>query len=198
MCELCQSAGIDTVAHMIEKLLGRRERVLVAIDGNSGAGKSTLGAALAGRFDANLLHMDEFFLSAERKTPQRLSEPGGNVDYERFKSEVLDPLLTGMPFCYRPFDCQTGAMGMPVAVARKDLSIIEGSYSLHPTLAHAYDLKVFCSIEPEPQRRRILERNGAGMLERFEREWIPLENAYFDAFSIPAQCDIVLRTDGHS
>lgn len=177
----------------IDRTLAQNTRAIVAIDGNSGAGKSTLGTALAGRFDANLLHMDEFFLPQQRKTPQRLDEPGGNVDYERFKSEALDPLLAGESFRYRPFDCQTGALGAPVAVAPKSVCIVEGSYSLHPTLAQAYDLRVFCSIDPELQRQRILERNGPDMLERFEREWIPLENAYFEAHAIPSLCAVVLR-----
>lgn len=195
MCELCRGAGVDTVARTIEALLNRRGRVLVAIDGNSGAGKSTLGAALAGRFGGNLLHMDEFFLPPERKNPERLAEPGGNVDYERFKLEVLDPLLAGAPFAYRPYNCQTGALDASVAVVPRRVNIVEGSYSLHPTLARGYDLKVFCAIEPESQRRRILDRNGPDMLRRFEREWIPLENAYFDAFCIRSQCDAVLYSN---
>lgn len=178
--------------HILERLLDVKRRVLVAIDGNSGAGKSTLGCALADRYGANLLHMDDFFLPPEKRTKQRLAEPGGNVDYERFKREALDPLILSMPFSYRPFDCREGELGEPVRVEPKQLSIVEGVYSLHPTLARAYDLKVFCRIDPEQQRARILKRSGEEKLHRFLTEWIPLENAYFDAFGIRESCELVL------
>ena len=60
----------------------------VAIDGPCASGKSTLGALLRGVYGANLFHMDDYFLPFARKTPERLAEPGGNVDYERFFAEV--------------------------------------------------------------------------------------------------------------
>lgn len=30
------------------------------------------------------------------------------------------------------------------------------------------------------------------MLRRFEAEWIPMENAYFRAFSVEEGCDVIL------
>lgn len=35
---------------------------------------------------------DDFFLRPEQRTPERLAEPGGNLDRERMKSEVIDRL----------------------------------------------------------------------------------------------------------
>ena len=78
----------------IDALLQRQGRARIAIDGNSGAGKSTLGALLAGVYGGNLYHMDDFFLPPQRKTRERLAEPGGNVDRERFFAEVLSRLGT--------------------------------------------------------------------------------------------------------
>ena len=46
--------------------------------------------------------MDDFYLQPHQRTTKRLREPGGNVDYERFETEVLQPLLTGEAFSYRP------------------------------------------------------------------------------------------------
>ena len=51
--------------------------------------------------------MDDFFLRPEQRTPERFSEPGGNVDRERFLSEVLLPLRQGEAVDYRRFDCAT-------------------------------------------------------------------------------------------
>ena len=76
----------------------------------------------------------------------------------------------------------------------KQLNIIEGSYSLHPTLSDSYDLKVFLTIDSELQSKRILNRNGPEKHKRFISEWIPLENHYFNELNIQAQCDLVFRT----
>jgi hypothetical protein len=43
---------------------------------------------------------------------------------------------------------------------------------------------VFLEIDKEEQNRRILERSGAEMLKRFQTEWIPLEDKYFNDFNI--------------
>ena len=58
----------------------------VAIEGPCGSGKSTLANHLLEIFgdQANLIHMDDFFLPLELRTTDRLAEPGGNIDYVRF------------------------------------------------------------------------------------------------------------------
>jgi hypothetical protein len=62
-------------------------------------------------------------------------------------------------------------------------------------LAGAYDLKVFLTLSPETQRKRILKRNGPAMLERFIKDWIPLEELYVSALDIHKKSHIVLHTD---
>ena len=91
-------------------------QVNIAIDGICGGGKTTLGEALAQRYDCNLFHMDDFYLRKEQRTPERYAQPGGNVDYERFKEEVLDHLADEEGFTYRPFDCGTMDLGEPRTV----------------------------------------------------------------------------------
>lgn len=175
----------------IDALLDKQERVLVAIDGNCGAGKTTLGSALAAHYGCDLFHMDDFFLRPEQRTPARYAEAGGNVDYERFREEVLLPLKAGQPFSCRPFDCKSLTLSEPVRVTPGRLSIIEGSYSLHPYFGDPYDLKIFLSADPELQRQRILAR-PAFLHRRFFEEWIPMENRYFEAFQIRRKCDLQL------
>ena len=167
----------------------------VAIDGMCGGGKTTLAAILAEVYDAQLFHMDDYFLPFERKTPERLAEPGGNVDRERFLAEVLQPLQTGKPFRYRMFDCSCMALGEYVDVQPKQLNIVEGAYSMHPELAGAYDLSAFCAVESEVQAERILHRNGAKMQQRFLNEWIPLEHKYFAHTDVPGRCELTLRME---
>lgn len=173
----------------IDGLLARKDHVRVAIDGCCASGKSTLGALLRDVYGANLFHMDDYFLPFARKTSERLAEPGGNVDYERFREEVAGQARDAV-IRWRPFDCVRQTLGAPVETPPRPLTIVEGSYSLHPTLRDAYDLKVFLSIDPERQSARILRRNGPEKHRRFLELWIPLENAYFSALDIRSLCDL--------
>ena len=175
----------------IDRLLQEKERVVIAIDGPCAAGKSTLGAWLAKEFDCNVFHMDDFFLQPHQRTPKRLAEPGGNVDYERFRQEILEPLKEGNAFAYRPYDCSTQSLSEIVPVEPKKLNIVEGTYSHHPFFGESYDLRVFLPVSAETQERRVRER-PAFLHNRFFDEWIPMENAYFAAFSIREQCDLLL------
>ncbi len=165
----------------------------LAIEGGSASGKSTLGALLEELYGCALFHMDDFFLRPEQRTPARFAEPGGNVDRERFLKEVLIPLKKGGPVTYRPFDCTTGDLAPAVTVLPKELSVIEGVYSLHPELAEHYDYSVFLKIDSALQRARIQKRNSPKMAERFFKEWIPLEQLYFERLKPEKRCDLVIE-----
>ncbi|HZJ58166.1 MAG TPA: uridine kinase [Clostridia bacterium] len=177
----------------IDSLMGSGKPINIAIDGNSGAGKSTLAEELGGIYDANIFHMDDFFLTPTLRTEERLREVGGNVDYLRFREEIIEGLKTGQGFKYRPYNCQTMALEGDVAVVPRQLNIIEGVYSMHPTLTESYDLKIFLSVDSEEQSRRILERNGAMMHKRFTDEWIPMEDEYFHKMGIRQECDLIFE-----
>ena len=164
----------------IDRQIGEKKHILIAIDGSCAAGKTTLAAAITSAYDCNVIHMDEFFLRPEQRTAARYAEVGGNVDYERFHEEVLLPLLSGRGFSYRPFDCKTFTLRAPVPVTPRRLNIIEGSYSMHPYFGDPYDLKILLTVEDETQRQRILQRPPF-LHKRFFEEWIPMENRYFAA-----------------
>ncbi len=164
----------------------------LAIEGGSASGKSTLGALLEQRYDCTLFHMDDFFLRPEQRTPARFAEAGGNVDWERFLEEVLTPLAQNKPIAYRRFDCASGALLPPEIIHPRPLRVIEGVYSMHPQLAGAYDFSVFLEIDPAQQRARIEKRNSAPMAERFFKEWIPLEQDYFQKLQIKERCTLII------
>ena len=174
----------------IQQLQKDRERIIIAIDGCSGAGKSTFGTELKNIFGGNLFHIDDFFLPRERKTVERLAQPGGNFDRERFLQTVLLPTFFGEPVEYRRYDCSAGQMTAPQYVIPQPITIIEGVYSLHPELASFYNLKIFLDIQEEEQLRRLAARNPE-KLKDYQEQWIPMENRYFTAFSIPESCNYV-------
>ena len=170
---------IEKITRQIDALLREKDFLIVAIDGKCTSGKTTLASKLAKVYDCNVFHMDDFFLRPEQRTPERFAEAGGNVDYERFREEVLLPLKSGKAFSYRPFDCSTFTLADPVAVTPKRLNIIEGTYSHHPYFGNPYDLKILLTVDEETQRQRILER-PAFLHQRFFEMWIPLEDQYFN------------------
>lgn len=179
------------ICDVIERLLAEMaltDLVNIAIDGVCGGGKSTLGAAIAAKYECNLFHMDDFFLRPEQRTKERYAQPGGNVDYERFREEVLSRLSDEGGLSYRPFSCRTMCFGEAVRVEKRRLNIVEGAYSCHPYFGDVYQARFFVEASPRVQQERLLKRNGKEQYQRFVREWIPMENRYFDAFSIRRQC----------
>ncbi len=179
----------------IDRLMAERERVLIAIDGGSASGKTTLGALLQSIYACPVFHMDDFFLRPEQRTPERFSELGGNVDRERFLSEVLLPLREGKAVDYRRFDCKTFTIASPRRIEPGRLNIIEGAYAMHPDLAPYYDLTVFLAVSAEKQRERILKRNAPAQAELFFDRWIPFEQRYFAALNVPERCDLTIFLD---
>ena len=105
----------------IEKLLSEKDRVIVAIDGPCASGKTTLAKQLSEGFDGFVIHMDDFFLRPEQRTKERFSEPGGNLDRERFWEEVLVPFRAEKEFSFRPYLCSKGILGERISVPKKRL-----------------------------------------------------------------------------
>ena len=171
-----------------------KDVILVAVDGPSASGKSSFGRFLNDNFICNVFHMDDFFLPPERKTAERLAQPGGNIDYERVEEGLIKNILKPENFTFNVYDCHTLSLFESGKVFHKRLNVVEGVYSLHPELSSYFDYKIYLDVNAEKQCERILARSGESKLERYKKEWIPLENKYFDTYKIKEQCDAVLDT----
>ena len=182
---------MDALKARIDALLAQKNFVIVGIDGPCASGKTTLAAKLEEMYGCSVIHLDSFFLRPEQRTAERLAEIGGNVDYERFKDEVLTPLKAGISFTYRPIDCSSLTLAEPITLTPKKLNVIEGSYSHHPYFGDPYDLKLFLTVNPELQQQRILQRPSF-LHQRFFNQWIPMEAEYFAHFQIRQLSDMVL------
>ena len=168
--------------------------IIIAVDGRCASGKSMFAKLLSEVFTCNVFHMDDFFLPFPLRTPERLSKAGGNIDYERFLKEVLKPLTKGRDICFQPFDCSTRILKPPVFMPASSLSIVEGSYSLHPFLIKFYDFRIFLTCTPDMHKQRLLNREGKEMLQQFVERWIPLEEHYFNSCEVADHCDMELDT----
>lgn len=176
----------------IDRQKKEKKRVIVAIDGMCASGKTTLAETLAEQLGAGIIHMDDFFLPAEKRTEYRLHQPGGSVDYERFLQEVLPMLPLTSGFNYRTFNCNTMDFDGVRPVAAGGVVIVEGAYCMHPVFGRPYDIRVFCGISPDMQEMRIRARNGDERWPAFRDQWIPMENYYLEKFCIAKTCDFIL------
>lgn len=166
---------------------------LIAIDGYCGSGKSTLSQIIKEKFDCNVFHMDDYYLPFSKRNENWEMIPAGNMDVERFYNQVLKPAKKGDQIIYQPYYCREDCLQEAVFVTPKPLTIIEGSYSHHPLLSDLYDLKIFLTCSKEEQKRRLILREG----ERFpfyESRWIPMEERYYQAYSVMENADVVFDT----
>lgn len=205
----------DILARRMEEALFSREHLVLALDGRSASGKTTLAALLSKRFGADVIHMDDFFLPLSLRTPKRLAEPGGNVHYERFLQEIIQPLIQAdtHPFCPRGgalmprlctalpvltwerFDCSSGSFAPnPCRTSGQPLLIIEGAYSMRPEFRPAYDLLFFLTASASVQQERIIARNGKEGWKNFRDKWIPMEEKYFSHYQIADCCEMTLES----
>ncbi len=184
---------MSMISDALPKHLLRGEH-LVAIDGRCGAGKTYLTDLFSREHPCRVIHMDAFYLPPERRAPQWEREIGGNMDFERLVREVLLPLKQGTLHSYRPYYCSTGCLGEEILLPDAPLTILEGSYSHHPSLVKFYDYKLFLTCSEQTQKARLQEREGERFAQ-FLARWIPMEERYFEAFSIPQHSDGILVTD---
>ena len=176
----------------IRHILEKQGSAVIAIDGNSGAGKTTFAGELASCFGGRVFHADDYFPRPFQRTPQRLREPGGNFDRERFFEEVVKAVTKKRDAHIRKFDCHLRRLGEKACIPYAPVTVVEGSYCLHPALGKYWDISVFLELCPEAQHRRIVEREGEEGAKRFVSLWIPLENLYFTSLGIRQKTDFTI------
>lgn len=178
----------------VEALAERGEPAAVVIDGRCGSGKTWLAARLAERWPCQVVHMDHFYLPMERRAPNWMETPAGNMDLHRLREEVLAPFAAGTLGAYRPYDCRSGGFLPPVSLPDSPLLVLEGSYSHHPALAVPGALKLFLTCSRKEQERRLRLREGE-RFSAFETLWMPMEERYYRACGVPDTDTLVVETD---
>lgn len=167
-----------------------QEHRVISIDGPCASGKTTIGKLLSSFLECPCIHMDDYFLQAHQRTAQRLEEPGGNIDYERFHQEINEAWNQKQPIHMRSYDCSSQTLRREVIVEKNPILIIEGSYAHHPYLDDMQAFKIFMDIEPSIQKERLQKRSPDKFVDFIEK-WIPMEEKYFHAFSIKEKSDYV-------
>ncbi len=175
----------------IRGLLCQKEFVVIAIDGRCASGKTTLADAIKQEFSCNVLHMDDFYLPLEQRDADWQETPGKNINFQSVK-EILNHISLKEDYRFRPYQCASASYGEPIHYQKNRLTVLEGTYSCHPQLQEYFDYRIFATISPEEQAKRIIERNGREGYLRFQSLWIPLEESYFSKYLIKNNCHLVL------
>ena len=190
------SIDFSTLTQKIAALLAAHpeQPVLIALDGRCGSGKTTLTGQLAEQFPASIVfHTDDYYLPPAQRIPDWEKTPCANMDLARLREELLRPARAGEPVFYRAYSCREGAYRPGQCIPAQPLSIVEGSYSHHPSLAPYYDIKVFVTCSAEEQMRRLRAREGKRYLN-FVQRWIPLEEEYFTDYAIERNAEMTVVT----
>ena len=183
--------ALEQMCAALSPLAGGGGRVLAALDGPCASGKTTLAGQAARQLGCPLVHMDDFFLPPARKTPARLAQPGGNVDWERVRDQVLAPCPGESPPGSPPTAAIPGRMGPRCPSPPPPWCWWRGSTPSTPPCGTSTASE--SSGGPWPVRRaRLLDRGGPELLARFQGEWVPLEDRYFQACRVRDCCQLVL------
>lgn len=173
----------------INKIITDKNTCVVAIDGMSTSGKTTLASELSEFFDTRIIHLDDFY--NQRGIIDLDVSTDGNINYERFKKEILEK-LDEEELIYNIFDCSKQKISNTFTLKKKPLTIIEGSYSLNPKLGKYYDISIFMKLNNSLQIDRLSNRNPE-KLYVFLDKWAVLENRYNNFYKISDNVDILIE-----
>ena len=191
MQEYLKRKNLQKIVEKISKVIEENKTCILAIDGNSASGKSTLANELSQFFATRIIHLDDFYLP--RGVKDLNTSFDGNIDLKRFKEEIIDKLLDDF-LTYRAFSCKEQKIVSSFDLMKKELTIIEGSYSLNPYFGKYYDLSIFMKISEETQIKRLKERNKDNYLD-FINKRVVLENKYNLHYGIDKKAMLVINND---
>ena len=185
---------------LLRKIIRRireQDHPLVTIDGPCASGKTTLAERLAEKLPAAVVHTDDYVIPHAMKTADRLAVPGGNCDADRLLREVILPWKQRRPVRIRRYDCKADLFLPEEALPDREILILEGCYCNLPQIRQVADMRIFLDTPREVREARLLRRETPESLKRFHERWIPLEEAYFEAFRLPdAGCIVISGENG--
>lgn len=153
---------------MAARLDGRSGTRWVGVDGYGASGKTTLAARLVAALpDGDVVHVDDF---------ARPDLPGW--DRDRFRVQVLEPLLAGRAARYQRWDFAANAGADWREIAPGRVLVVEGVSATDVRVGVPWDVTLWLDVPEEVRRRRIADRDGEALRERWLTDWIPMEEAY--------------------
>jgi len=159
---------------------------LIAIDGPAGSGKTTLAKAVASRFDAPVVEIDDFFC-------------GNSLHswWPRFETQVVAPLLRGEDALYQVRDWRGDEFGDGLRGEKRTrwapVIVIEGVTSSHRALAASLACRIWVEAPPAQRLARGIARDGESHRELWRR-YMAEEAVFFAEDRTRERADLILDT----
>jgi len=167
---------VEQIEIDLRNALKEKEHVVIAIDGMSASGKTTYAQTLQEKYNARVIHMDDFYLPLAIRNDETLKTYGKNIDINRFKEEILNNLNNDI--WYVSYNCQTDSFNEGILLKNTRVTIIEGAYALLKDFGRYYDFAYVLVIDDANQIKRLEKRVGHQKTQIFLNLWIKLENKY--------------------
>ena len=184
---------INQVILKLRKLQQRSAVALVAIEGRGGAGKSTLARQLHDETGARVIAGDDFYRVMSETERRSLNDQEAYmqyVDWERLRTQVLEPLRNGKPARFERYHWHRNELGETMEFDAKGVIIVEGVYSFRPELRPFYDFSLFVdtprNLSIERCRKRPHDR------EFWIQRWAEVEDWYFEHMNPAEAADMVI------
>lgn len=192
------------VEHIQKLLANQSDPILVAIDGGSGSGKSTLAEMITQELDAALIPGDDFYSAhipdAYWDSQSASVKVAKGIDWQRIRTETLEPLLKGQPAQWRAFDfLNPNPDGTyPLESQAKHLEpasliLLEGAYSCRPELTDLIDLSILIDTPIANRHDRLREREDDEFLKAWHARWDEAEVFYFSEIKPKSSFDLVVQ-----
>jgi uridine kinase len=178
----------------------QQKTLILGIDGGGAAGKSTLAEKMQilGK-NVTVVHMDDFYRPfAERKWIEQQTEIGGNWDWKRVQTQIIEPLKMDKPGKYQIYDWDTDTMAEWYTVPVGGMVIIEGCYSIRKELSSFYDIRIWVDSPRSFRLERGVQRDGGGNRDTWENVWLPAEDTYFEVQKPTDWADIIIDGTGQA
>jgi uridine kinase len=152
---------------------GRR---IILIDGRSGSGKTGLATALAARFDAQLVRLDDIYPGWD----------GLEAASDLVRADIL------LQHRWRRWDWAAGEHAEWHQVDPSRTLVIEGSGALSRTNREFATLGVWVELDETTRKARALARDGATYEPHWDA-WAAAEQRFFDRERPDLLADVVVR-----
>ena len=161
-----------------------KEFTIFALEGKCASGKTTIANNL---INVSIIDVDDFFLKQDKKTPSRLNEVGGNIDYDLYL-ECIKKIKPNQTITYTIFDCMSQTY-KEKTIEIKNNVLLTGVYSYHPLVRKYIDKLCLLLVSDEDQLKILRQRT---LFDRFINEWVPLENKYYNSYDFIGNADILI------
>lgn len=183
----------EDLAKQIQKIQSKHHQKVIAIDGFGGAGKSTFAKFLQRYIPASeIIHVDDFYKPKNERV-SGLADVDPNFDFDRFNTEIIEPIKNGDVIRYQIYDWEHDILGRYVDVPPESTLLIEGGFSTQQRFADAYDFKIWIETPEKERLERAVARDGEHTRRQKEDEWTPIDREYTKRQNPAARADFVFR-----